>query len=245
MAELRSLAAVASAHGDGNLHLTARANLQLRGLPHVDGALPAEVSDALDATGLVPHPTHELIRNVMLSPLSGLSGGVADLRPVAHAFDDLLCADPALARLPGRFLVVLDDGRGDLQGRTLDLGAMAVDEKHCQLRAGALGWGDLVALVDAPVALIGLAHTFLAVRGNGPTAAWHVDELGDGLLDGARDARTLRNSGPVPYGRFDGGEHLRVPEGILGPGLLGSFEDLAESDRLIVTPWNGIVVPTR
>lgn len=241
---MRNLADVATTYGDGDLHLTARANLQLRGLPLADGVLPGEVVAAIAATGLLPHPTHELVRNVMVSPLSGISGGVADLRDLAHAFDDLLCADPALADLPGRFLVVLDDGRGDLQGRTLDLGAMAVDEVSVQLRAGSHGWGDVVTLADAPAALVALARTFLAVRGDGPTAAWHVDELDRPLLSGDRDVRTLRNAGPLPYGPFDGGEHLEVPGGVLTPDLLRSLAELPEEHRLVVTAWNGIVVPT-
>lgn len=243
LAGMRKLAAVAAAYGDGDLHLTARANLQLRGLPLVDGALPDEVAAAIAATGLLPHPTHELVRNVMVSPLSGISGGVADLRPLARSFDDLLCADPALADLPGRFLVVLDDGRGDLQSRTLDLGAMAVDETRVQLRAGTVGWGEVVSLAEAPAALVALAHAFLTVRGDGPTAAWHVDELDRPLVTGERDGRTLRNAGPLPYGPFDGGEHLEVPDGVLTPDLLESLDDLPDEHLLVVTGWNGIVVP--
>lgn len=238
--QLALLAQAAAAYGDPNVYLTGRANLQVRGLPLVDGRLPEAVAEAIAATGLVPHPAHDLVRNVMLSPLSGISGGVADLRPVATAYDDLLCADPALAALPGRFLVVLDDGRGDVQGRSLDLGAMAVDEHHAQLRAGSSGWGDVVALTDVPRRLVDLAHAFLAARGDGESAAWHVDELEQPLLDADRDPRTLRNAGPLPYGLFDGGEHVHVPDGLLTPDLLGSLVERA--DRLVVTPWNGIVV---
>jgi precorrin-3B synthase len=239
-AGLASVAAVSAEHGDGNVHLTGRANLQLRGLPVVDGRLADEVLDALLGTGLVPHPSHELVRNVMASPLSGITGGVADLSPVARRYDALLCADPQLASLPGRFLVVLDDGRGDVQGRSLDLGAMAVDESHAQLRAGSTGWGDVLALDAVAPALVGLAHEFLAQRGEGETAAWHVDELGGPLVDGTRDARTLRNAGPLPYGPFDGGVHVEVPGGVLTPELMAELAAVA--DHVVVTPWNGVVV---
>lgn len=237
---LAALARVAAAYGDPDLHLTGRANVQVRGLPLDDGVLPEEVAAAFDATGLVPHPSHELVRNVMLSPLSGVSGGVADLRAVAREYDDLLCAEEDLAGLPGRFLVVLDDGRGDVQGRSLDLGAMAVDAAHAQLRAGSTGWGEVLELAEVPGALVALAREFLEVRGTGESAAWHVDELGVPLLDGERDVRTLRNSGPLPYGLHEGAEHVEVPGGVLTPALL---EPLADAERLIVTPWNGIVVP--
>lgn len=238
--QLRRLGEVAARYGDGDVHLTSRANLQLRGLPLRDGALDPTVVDALAATGLLPHPTHELVRNVMVSPLNGISGGLADLRPLAAGYDALLCADPDLAHLPGRFLTVLDDGRGDLQARGLDLGAMAVDDAHVQLRAGSSGWGAVVDLEEAPHRLVALAHAFLDRRGAGAGAAWHVDELGVPLLDGSRDARTLRSAGPLPHGPFDGGVHLEVPDGVLRPALLA---DLGEHPGpLVVTPWNGIVL---
>ncbi|WP_183407259.1 nitrite reductase [Nocardioides marmorisolisilvae] len=235
--QLQALSGVAARYGDGDVHLTARANLQVRGLPLVDGHLAGEVVDALVATGLLPHPTHELVRNVMLSPLSGVNGGVADLRDLARAYDELVCADPILAGLPGRFLTVLDDGRGDLQARTLDLGAMAVSESEVQLRAGSAGWGDVVDLDAAPARLVALAHEFLDRRGAGDAAAWHVDELDQPLLDGSRDVRTLRNAGPLPYGPFDGGVHVEVPDGVLTPTLTDALEG-----HLVVTPWNGVVV---
>lgn len=249
--QLAALAAVSAKYGDGNLHLTGRANLQLRGLPLTDDTvtddtlsddtLSDEVIDALLGTGLVPHPGHELVRNVMVSPLSGISGGLADLRPLGREYDELVCADPRMAALPGRFLVVLDDGRGDIQGRTLDLGAMAVDEGQVQVRAGSYWWGEVLALDAAPVALVELAHAFLDARGEGATAAWQVDELVEPLLTGARDPRTLRNSGPLPYGPFAGGEHVEVPGGVLTPALVEELLAIG-SDPLVVTGWNGIVV---
>ncbi len=103
-------------------------------------ALAPEVVAAIAATGLLPAPSHDLVRNVVVSPQTGLAGGRADLRPVAAGLDALLCADPALAALPGRFLFVLDDGRGDVAGRGCDLGLVALDARTAQLRVGS-GWG--------------------------------------------------------------------------------------------------------
>ncbi|MGL5860247.1 MAG: hypothetical protein ACRCY9_03195, partial [Phycicoccus sp.] len=134
---LRALLGVAERFGDGRLHVTSRANLQLRGLPERPrGALPPEVRAALQETGLLPSPTHELVRNILGSPQTGLAGGRADLRPVAAHLDTLLCANPGLAGLPGRFLFVLDDGRGDLLDREADLGLVALDDVTAQLRVG-------------------------------------------------------------------------------------------------------------
>ncbi|WP_232835740.1 nitrite reductase [Actinocorallia populi] len=176
-AALRGIAQVAGLFGDGNLHLTTRANLQIRGVAHTGGRLADEVVEAIRATGLLPSPAHERARNILVSPLTGLAGGRADLRPAAAELDRLLCADPGLAALPGRFLFCLDDGRGDVADRDLDLGLSALDGSRVRLRVGTGHLGPIVPLADAPAALISLARTFLRVRGAGPSAPWHVDEL--------------------------------------------------------------------
>lgn len=239
---LARLADLARRYGDGSVHLTSRANVQVRALPLDGDRLPDEVADALIATGLVPTRTHELVRNVLVSPLTGVAGGRADLRPVARALDQLLCAEPRLADLSARFLFVLDDGRGDVADRRLDLGLVAVDAETAQLRAGS-GWGELVDLGGVPEALIGLAYRFLDARGSGPTAAWHVEELDAPLLTGAPDPRTAARSAPLPFGPVPGGEHLAVPDGILaGPDLDRAVAAESTGRRVIVTPWRGLLL---
>lgn len=236
-AQLASLVAVAEAHGDGRVHLTARANLQLRALPGGD-CLPAEVVEAITATGLLPHPAHELVRNVMVSPLTGLHGGRADLRPVVAALDVGLVAHPSLARLPGRFLFVLDDGRGDLVDRTLDLGCVAVSASEVQLRLGSHHWGPVVPLAEAGPRLVGLARAFVQLRGDGPQAPWHVDELPVPPEGRPRDPRTEVASPPPPYGDLGGGlHHVAVPDGVLDRGALAELPDA----DVVVTPWRSLV----
>ncbi|MBV9830577.1 MAG: nitrite reductase [Marmoricola sp.] len=242
---LGRLLEVAATYGDGDVHLTKRANLQLRAMPHDEGDLPTHVINAIAATGLLPWPSHELVRNVMLSPASGLDGGLADLRPVADELDRRLCAEPALADLPGRFLFVLDDGRGDLVARSCDLGLVALDPHHAQVRLGSMGWGPVVPIDEAAHALVGLARLFLRLRGDGPAAPWHVDELDDELdhLATTRDPRVPGPVGPMPYGDTTAWTHLEVPGGRLTAQLA---RDLLDSeDDLVVTPWHGVLRPHR
>ncbi|MBB6120962.1 nitrite reductase [Nocardiopsis algeriensis] len=248
---LSALAAVADEYGDGRIHVTGRANLQLRALPGHGGsgqasaehALAPGVLRALEGTGLLPSPTHELVRNVMVSP----GRWRADLRPVAAALDELLCAAPHRAALPGRFLFVLDDGRGDLIERSCDLGLVALDEHVAQLRIGE-GWGPLTPLGEAAAALIRFADEFLARRGDGPTAPWHVAELPSPPADPVPpDPRLPDPAPPLPYGPLPGGgRHVPVP----GDGLdRSAAEALAEEalaagpGELVVTPWRGVLVP--
>src|SRR5215210_9026650 len=137
-AQLRVLAAAARDLGDGALELTSRGNLQLRGL--APGA-EAELGARLAAAGLLPSATHERVRNILASVLTGRSGGVLDVRPWVAAFDAGLCAEPALAGLPGRFLATLDDGRGDVAGLGGDVGLLALDEGTVALLLGGTDTG--------------------------------------------------------------------------------------------------------
>lgn len=239
--QLRSLVDVAEAYGDGRVHLTGRANLQVRGFPGFGGRLQPDALAALESTGLIPTRTHELMRNIMVSPQSGLAGGRADLRRVAAELDGLLCAGDGLAQLPGRFLFVLDDGRGDLRERACDLGLVALDDDTAQLRVGA-GWGATVRLADAATRITGLADLFLHVRGDGPAAPWHVAELGRPLVEPCTpDSRLPEPGAPLPYGDVPGGRHVEVPgSGLDRAGIAACTEDAPE---VIVTPWRGVLIP--
>jgi precorrin-3B synthase len=107
-ARLASLAALSSRYGDGCVDLTARGNVQIRGIQPdaADG-----MAQRATAAGLMPSPAHDRARNITASPLAGLAGR-PDLRGLVRALDHAILADPALAALPGRFLFSLDDGTG-------------------------------------------------------------------------------------------------------------------------------------
>ncbi|MHA6512498.1 nitrite reductase [Tessaracoccus sp. Z1128] len=238
---LVALAAVAERFGDGRVRVTGRANLQVRAFPGAAGSLDAEALAALEETGLLPSRSHERVRNVMVSPQSGLAGGRADLRPVSAAFDSLLQATPRLADLPGRFLVVLDDGRGDLVEHRSDLALVALDHDTGQLRVGG-DWGQVVPIAAAPENLVALALRFLSSRGSGPTAPWHVTELAVPLVAPAPpDPRLPTPAAPLPYGEVPGGRHVPVPENGLERTEIAALADGAP--EVIVTPWRGVLVP--
>lgn len=237
---LRALLAVAEEYGDGRVRVTGRANLQLRALPSVEGSLPHDVLAGIELSGLVPSRQHDLVRNVLASPQTGLVGGRADLRPVVIELDRLLRADDRLGDLPGRFLFTLDDGRGDLVHRHRDLGLVAIDRSSAQLRVGEW-WGPVVDLTDAPAALVGLARRFLDVRGEGPTAAWHVDELGTPLVEPVETRPLVAPvETPLPHGPVPGGCHEPVEQGITGAHVA---RWASVTDTVVVTPWHGVLVP--
>jgi precorrin-3B synthase len=134
-AQLRVLAAASAELGDGSLELTSRGNLQIRALR--PGA-PQDLSDRLYAAGLLPSIPHERVRNILASPLSGLDHhSLYDVLPLATQLDQLLCATPALAALPGRFLFALDDGRADLAALGADVAVRVLPGgTHAALQLG-------------------------------------------------------------------------------------------------------------
>ncbi len=236
MSALRELLDIVATQDDPSIQLTSRGALQLRGLP---SPLDPMLRERLRATGLVPSPTHELVRNVVASPLSGLDGlGHCDLRPVVRALDAALCADPRLAGLPGRFLFALDDGRGDVIGEPFDLGVLATGPGRCVVLAGgrSLGWES--SLDGAVPRIVALALEFLD-RAPGHRV-WHVSELGSPIgppptADPVRPSPAPRPIGPV-------GDHivLGVPLGLLTRRHVEAL--YAVTDRVTVTPWRSLVV---
>ncbi|MET8751530.1 precorrin-3B synthase [Streptomyces sp. NPDC004667] len=179
------LADAAERLGDGHLDLTSRGNAQLRGLGESCGG---ELAELLDRAGLLPAPSHERVRNVVASPLAGLDrAGLPDVSAWVPLLDRLLCADPGAARLSGRFLFALDDGRGDVASLAADVTLTACGD-------GALVWtagspeGVLVAAGDAPRAALVAANLFLDAVAHAGTRAWRVTEL---PAEHALDVRVL------------------------------------------------------
>ncbi len=252
---LARVSAAARRFGDGLVQLTSRGNLQLRGIPVSSaGEVPGELIEDMSAAGLLPSASHELARNIICSPLTGRVGGVADLGPLTAELDAVLCRTPELARLPGRFLFALDDGRGDITPLGGDLGVRALAADRVELLAGD-AVGPVVGIGTAAGHLTALARRFLRHRGDGPTAAWHVRELPGGgptLLAGwpmPVPATEPHPPAPLRYGvlRQDDGRSLLstvVPLGLLTADQVDAVVATAgPAGRLIVTPWRGLVVP--
>jgi precorrin-3B synthase len=250
-AALRRLSEISLQHADGAIYLTRRANLQLRGLASDGGQLAADAVAAIEATGLAPTRTHELVRNVLASPQTGLAGGSADLRPVMAHLDSLLCGSVKLGRLPGRFLFTLDDGRGDLLDRLTgsgkrgtDLGCVALGTDVAQLRIGS-HWGPVTPMSDVADRLAEFALQFLEIRGNGTDAPWHIHELGQPMQPPeSADPRLPAAAAPLAYGKVPGGTHVPAHDGVLTPDLVRSLlESAADVAHVVVTPWRGVLVP--
>ncbi|WP_395361421.1 cobalamin biosynthesis protein CobG [Streptomyces sp. YH02] len=243
--QVEILAGVAETLGDGRLSITSRGNAELRGLADDCGA---ELAALLAEAGLLPSPTHERVRNIVASPASGLDGlGAADVQLWARELDDHLLSAPWAAALSGRFLFVLDDGRGDVAGLGGDVTLVAVRGGGAELHVG--GRAVRLAGDDAVGAALAAAGAFLDTARKAGTGAWRVRELPEGYeVDIAAPGGTAE---PVPAPVLPRGAALSP--GPLGPAALSVLAPLGRltaaqlrallpADEVRLTPWRGVVV---
>jgi precorrin-3B synthase len=235
--QLAALAQASAAYGSATLELTVRGNVQIRGISDA-----AAVAETLAAAGLLPSATHERVRNIVASPLSGRVGGSADVREWVADLDVAIRAEPVLAKLPGRFLFSVDDGRGDVSGLGADVGAHLLDDHAVLLLAGRQT-GVHVAAHELVETLVAVAVRFVETRGS----AWRVSELGDAakLWPGAKlgDGFAPVTRAPVGWMEQEDGRvalGAAVPLGVLSARVA---EYLAAIEApLVVTPWRSMLV---
>ncbi|MFV0460623.1 MAG: hypothetical protein ACK5MT_17845 [Actinomycetales bacterium] len=254
-ARLRRVLAAAAECGVPFVQLTSRANLQFRGL---SDPVPQHFLDAITDAGMLPHPTHERVRTIVASPWSVHE---RELGEFVAELDARLCADPGLAALPGRFLVVVDDGTGDLLDLPYDVGYQRVDASAGRLLVA--GRSVEVGREKAVGLLLDRAREFLRYRQGLDPAPWSIREV-------APDAPVFAGLSPLPAAssaectgagaectapgaaQADSAAHrpagargadlvLTVPLGLLGREQV---EVLAQvSPALVLTPWRQVVLP--
>jgi precorrin-3B synthase len=205
----------------------------------------------------MPSQTHELVRNIAASPLLTTQTMITEL-------DRALCADPALAALPGRFQFAIDSGAGDVafsaDVSVLPDGGDPDGDDVVVLFAGRDA-GLRVPPGRAVEALLAAARAFVrrcdeAVAA-GKRRPWRVRELADGAADLAAETATAlgvtlserrselrRPALREPIGIIERGEGRADVAALIPLGVLSRvpMEALEAAERLVVTPWRGIVV---
>ena len=238
--QLEALALAAARFGSPAMELTSRGNLQIRGITDAE-ALANAIADA----GLLPSPTHERVRNVVASPLTGRLGGNADVRGLVRGLDAAIQANARPARLPGRFMFAIDDGRGDVSGLGADVGLHFLDEDTAALLVAGVDTG--VRTGDGVPLLVQVAERFADIRGT----AWRTTELDDPspLLDGLTPtaepgavwppvARPTVGWIPQDDGLVTLG--AAVPLGVLKTRVAEYLA--AVGSPMVITPWRSVLV---
>jgi precorrin-3B synthase len=218
--------------GNGLVDVTSRANVQVRGLAP---AAAVDVAALLRGAGLLPSAAHDRARNVIASPLAGRHArAIADTDAVVARLDEAICARPALAALPGRFLFAVDDGSSvalrpaadvTLVARSADVHAVALDGRFA---------GDGLAVADAVALAVAAAERFVSIGG-----AWRIAELpgGAAALGFGLSGRLTRHAPTLAPGRTtqrDGRVAVTalVPLGQLDAATLRALEGCGLGVRL-------------
>jgi sulfite reductase beta subunit-like hemoprotein len=188
--------------GNGLVELTARANVQVRGLPEFAGGDAAELLKAVD---LMPSETHDRVRNILASPLAGRHArSLVSTDELVEELDHAICGDPRMVQLSGRFLFGIDDGAGYALDENVDIGLVAEradkDSEVCfRLVLGGVVTDRRVTADRAVAEVLDACHAFLAMAET-DSRIWRVQDLTDGItsLADTLGARLLSPSRPGP-----------------------------------------------
>jgi precorrin-3B synthase len=262
VASLGAVADAASRFGNGQIDLTRRANLQIRGV--TEDSLDS-LWQALAALDLLDDSAEgEAIRNIAINPLAGIDRTeVADVRPVAQALEAQLAASPDLQALPGKFGFVIDGGG------LLPLTELVADVRLEARRdgadflvaiglatAGGVAWLAAVAPSEAADIALQVARAILAHGGRAHALAPQaIDairaELGRpevistnaqdpdhtpsrrGLL-ALRDERSVVGLGAA-FGRIEGPQLAALADALAGLGV----------SEVRLSPWRTIYADAR
>ena len=159
--QVRAIAQCANAFGNGEIDLTNRANLQLRGLSAA--TLPGAIGELTGAGLIDESPELEAIRNVIVSPLAELAhdDGVHEL---AGNLEAALADDHRLAALPGKFGFAIDSVSAPLPGGVRADVRLTFSQEGVVVRVD--GAGALAVRVEPGAAIsaaLALTHAFLRV----------------------------------------------------------------------------------
>ncbi|WP_294536255.1 precorrin-3B synthase [uncultured Rhodoblastus sp.] len=264
----KTFSRLARRFGNGAFDLSARANLQMRG---VGAQNIAPLQRELSALGLLdPDARAEAVRNIVPSPLAGFDPtAVIDARPLVVALEALLLREKALHDLPAKFGFSVDGGGAlPLAGVVTDVDFKAVSGGAAPRLRIALGGVEAgwAAPENIGAAAEILARNFLDLRQNDRRMSALVARLGvEPLLEGssaviARSADDesidaaagAREGEAAPFRKILGAQNCGK-QNFTGAGLLfgridaDALEALAEAAResgaaeLRLTPWRALL----
>ena len=222
------LCALATRYGSGLIDLTARANLQLRGVAEADH--PA-LLNALIAADLVDADAgREAGRTIVASPF--WMEGDLTTRLFKTVSDTVARFD-----LPGKFGIALDTGPAPvLQGVSGDFRFETMDDGALLLRAEGCDKGRIIEEADAETALAEMLHWFLDTGGAASgRVARHLKTTP--LPEDWQQALPGRFAGRPGLGGIIGGRMVGVPFGSTDAETLTALITKTGAAALRVTPW--------
>ena len=260
-----ALAEAAETCGNGAIDLSARANLQIRG---VSDATLTELQRRLESLGVLDAEgtEAEARRNVLGPPLAGEEPSAAmDVRPCSAEISKWLATDRRLNSLPAKFAVVVDDGGAlSLDGVEADLRLLALAPDRMAVGIGR-EWIAQVPAAAAVQAVIAATLAFVSAHSIAADAPRRMREVDAAKrkavvaavmgIDGSHPLSRLpnrRNGGPtalftgVPLAGGRVAVALGLAYGRLNAAMLRRLADLGQrygDSTLRLTPWRAVLIP--
>ncbi|UWQ78271.1 precorrin-3B synthase [Leisingera sp. S132] len=231
--QARGVARLSEEFGNGLLDISARANLQMRGIRE---EAHAELIKALRDLGLIdPDASAEARRNVLLTPFWAAGD---DTHAIATDLSAALTAAADLT-LPGKFGFAVDCGDAPvLQDTAADI-RIERSGSTLILRADGSETGKPVTRGSAVLEALALARCFLE-QGGAPDGRGRMHRLiarrGPPAAHAAPSASAgfTAKPGPVPAGTLAALEFGQMPAGTLA--------QLADHGSVRLTPWRMLLV---
>lgn len=232
-AQAQGVAALSQLHGNGVIDLSARANLQLRGI--TDESYPLLI-EGLRELGLIDDDAAaEARRNLLLTPFWSAGDDThviaSDLTRALAQADDLT--------LPGKFGFAVDCGAAPvLRDAAADI-RLERAEGGILLRAEGAEVGLLVPRDEAAKAAIDLARWFLA-QGGAPEGRGRMQSLiARGSPPASHQVSQAPSAPQVRLGAVANGTLVGLEFGQIRADALA---ELAQSSSLRLTPWRMLLL---
>ncbi len=253
LVQLETLGRAAARSGDGNLYLSNRANVQIRG---VNAAGHAAALEMLAAAGLIDSdPRIEAVRNVMLLPAAGSNARAYTALELAAKLEALLAATEALYQLPGKFGTAVQVGNSTSSSSTSDVTFLVQEDRIAMVLEGAPGKAFLFDDTQAAASGFGkIALAFLSLRRGQPAIRRMRDAVSQfgleaisrlaGLPPAAHDLPFIE--APAPVGDLGEAFGIAFAFGEIGQAALGGITELMTSEGIaeaILTPHRALVFP--
>lgn len=188
--QARLVAQAAREYGNGHIDITARGNLQIRG---VRDETYLDLLARLEREGLVEPEGDGPNRLTVLSPLAGLDS--LDYCDTLSLAQHIETAAGAIQGLPAKFFVAIDGGGAmSLDALGADLHLVAVDDDVIAFAAPSsheLHWIGASPLSDTPGAVCTILSDFADWRRTGMTEARRLRDLESHLVQGLAARATL------------------------------------------------------